>query len=505
MNNHILRANLNIRGLLQGVMEFTPGLNIISGENGTLKTQLLQTLRTYMGVESLITGKPPQMQAISPKRNSQRQAFEQMVQIFKQQNRTLETLQSERLNGQINDTTFDNYPSLAECFYLTFAARCRDGAHQENHMTQVTLEFNKVINSVFPHYSLVSEWNLQNGTPSIQMQKQNNIEFPIESLSLGEQEILSLIANIYSDKENVDVYLIDEPEVHLNWQLEERLFIFLDELCKQHNKQAIVVTHSRTIFKPRFLPKTQFLYWNEDGKVKWGKDLTIEQKKRLAGDAIEIIALGNYTKPTFFVEDSAHNDVLEILAKILGKDIDIVKCGSSPNVKSLFEHHKSIGGLHNTYFLIDGDNQGNPVPNEPKFIHLPVYCIENILLDPELLAKTFNRPVNNIQDIILQSIKKHRKKILNKNKFFDFLFDQLEPLHITYERLKTLDASIIVEDIAIALGVDLKDFTSKYLYECHRVGKLESLVPSLISALKEESKNQTVNEDFRIPDITEFW
>jgi predicted ATPase len=504
MNNHILRANLNIRGLLQGVMEFTPGLNIISGENGTFKTQLLQTLRTYSEVESLIHGKPPQMQAISPKRNSQRLAFEQMMQVFKQNNRTLETLQSERINGQINNETFDNYASLAECFVLTFDHRCRDGGDRQNHMSQVTLDFNKVINSVFPHYSLVSTWNSQNGTPNIKMRKQNSIEFPIEALSLGEQEVLSLISNIDSAKDTVDVYLIDEPEVHLNWQLEERLFIFLDELCKQHNKQAIVVTHSRTIFKPRFLSKTQFLYWNEDGQVKWGKDLTIEQKKRLAGDAIEIIALGNYTKPTFFVEDSAHYDVLEILAKILGKDISIEKCGSSPNVKSLFEHHKSIGGWHNTYFLIDGDNQGNPFPNETKFIHLPVYCIENILLDPELIASTFNKSIEDVKSIILQSIKKQRTEILKKNKFFDFLFDQLEPAHITYERLKTLDASLIVEDIAIDLGFDLKDFTSEYLYKCHRIGKLESLVPSLISALKEESKNQTVNENLSIPDLTEL-
>jgi predicted ATPase len=268
MNNHILRANLNIRGLLQGVMEFTPGLNIISGENGTFKTQLLQTLKNYGGVEPSNPTQQPRIQAISPKRNSQRQAFEQMLQVFRQNNRTLEAMQNERISGQINDTTFDNYPSLAECFYLIFDHRCRDGADRQNHMSQVTLEFNKVINSVFPHYSLVSTWNLQNGTPNIQMRKQNNIEFPIESLSLGEQEVLSLISNIDSTKDTVDVYLIDEPEVHLNWQLEEKLFIFLDELCKQHNKQAIVVTHSRTIFKPRFLPKTQFLYWNEDGQVK---------------------------------------------------------------------------------------------------------------------------------------------------------------------------------------------------------------------------------------------
>jgi predicted house-cleaning noncanonical NTP pyrophosphatase (MazG superfamily) len=122
-----------------------------------------------------------------------------------------------------------------------------------------------------------------------------------------------------------------------------------------------------------------------------------------------------------------------------------------------------------------------------------------------LLASAFNKSVEDIQDIILQSIKKHRDKILNKNKFFDFLFDQLEAKYITYERLKTLDASLIIKDIMIALGFNFKDFTSKYLHECYRTGKLEILVPSLMSTLKEESGNQAVNEDFRMPDPTELW
>jgi predicted ATPase len=503
MNNHILRANLNIRNLLQGMMEFTPGLNIISGENGTFKTQLLQTLKNQGGVEALILTQPLRIQAISPKRNSQRQAFEQMLQVFRQNNRTLETLQNERLSGQINDATFDNYPSLAECFYLIFDHRCRDGSDRQKHMEQVTEEFNKVINSVFPHYSLISTWNPQSGNPSIQMRNQNSVEFPIEGLSLGQQEVLSLIANIDSNKDVVDVYLIDEPEVHLNWQLEEMLFIFLDKLCEQHNKQAIVVTHSRTIFKPRFLPKVQFLYWDEEGKIEWGKELKNEQKKRLAGDAIEIIALGNYTKLTFFVEDSAHRIILEVLAKILKADIEVTECRCSPNVKSLFKYHKSIDGLQNSYFLVDGDNQGNEFPNEPNFIHLPVYCIENFLLDPQLISKTFDKSIEEIQGIILTAIQKQRDKILKQNKFFDFLFDQFKPSDITYERLTKLDGSLIIEDIFIALGIkSLEDFAYKYLYKCYRDDALEILLPSIMSALKNDS---ILTKDFNIPEPTEMW
>lgn len=488
MGSYIVRANLNIHdGLLQGSMEFSSGLNIISGENGTLKTRLLQTLKSGGGVESSIPGQPLRIQAISPKRNSERRAAETILQFFRQNNRTWEIVQNERLNVPINDTGFDNYPSLGEFFYLVFEHRSKDGADRKQHMHQVTAEFNEVIRSVFPYYSLVSEWDVKLGAPRIQMQKRSRVEFPIEGLSLGEQEVLSLITNINAVKDSVDVYLIDEPEVHLNWHLEESLFIFLNQLCEDSNKQAIVVTHSRTIFKPRFLPKVQFLYWDEEGKVKWGKNLAIEQKQRLAGDAIEIIALGDFTKPTFFVEDSAHACILRALANLLQKDISISECGNSSNVKSLFKYQKNSGGWSNTYFLIDGDNQGNPFPGETQFIHLPVYCIENILLDPELLASISNRTITDIRKLLVQLIQNKRDSIFKKNKFFEFLADALEATHITYERLTTLDASLIINDLANDLGFSFEELVSRYLDASLRSGKLESLIPSLLSALNKMS------------------
>src|SRR5213595_966878 len=88
MGNHIVTAKLDVLGgLLRGTMEFTPGLNIISGENGTLNTQLLQALRGGSGVQSSL-GAPLRMQTISPKRNSERRATEAILQYFRQHNRT---------------------------------------------------------------------------------------------------------------------------------------------------------------------------------------------------------------------------------------------------------------------------------------------------------------------------------------------------------------------------------------------------------------------------------
>ena len=484
MRNYIVSAKVDVLGgLLRGTMEFLPGLNIISGENGTLKTQLLQALRSGGGVQAHLHA-GLRMQTFSPKRNSERRASEAILQFFRQQNRTWETNINERIGAQINTSGFDNYPSLGELYYLLVAHRCKDGTDQTAHMNSLTAEFNGVIRSVFPHYRLHAMWDKDLGAPRIGMCKHDHVEFPIEGLSMGEQEVLSLILSIYTGKDNVDVYLIDEPEVHLNWHLEDRLFNFLDDFCENEAKQAIVVTHSRTIFKPRFFPKAQFLRWDDDQRVAWGKDLTPQQRSRLAGDAIEIVAIGDFTKPTLFVEDDAHVNVVKALADMYGANVTTSHCGNSANVKSLYQYQLAHGRWANAHFMIDGDNQGNPFPQDEQFIHLPYYCIENMMLDPETLMAISGQTLLEVQKVIVASISSQRKAIFQKNKFFEFLADRIETTHMSFENLSTFDASLVVTDVFRALNIS--DFAS-YFSAAKANGRISTLVPKQLMRVLESA------------------
>ncbi|WP_198041288.1 AAA family ATPase [Delftia sp. HK171] len=484
MRNYIVSAKVDIRdGLLRGTMEFLPGLNIISGENGTLKTQLLQALRGGGGVQAHYPA-VLRMQTFSPKRNSERRASEAILQFFRQNNRTWESNVNERIGAQINTSGFDNYPSLGDLYYLLFEHRCKDGTDRTAHMEALTGEFNGVIQSVFPHYCLQAHWDKNLGAPRIGMCKHGHVEFPIEGLSMGEQEVLSLILSIHTGRDNVDVYLIDEPEVHLNWHLEERLFSFLDDFCENTGKQAIVVTHSRTIFKPRFFPKAQFLRWGDDQRVAWGKDLTPQQRSRLAGDAIEIVALGDFTKPTLFVEDHAHANLIKILADTYGANVTTSQCGNSTNVKSLYQYQLAHGRWANAHFMIDGDNQGNPFPHDEQFIHLPYYCVENIMLDPETLAAASGRSLSDVQETIVASISSQRKSIFQRNKFFEFLADRIDASHMTFENLRTFDASMIVADVFRA--IEIADHSS-YFLAARANGRIEVLVPKQLLRVLESA------------------
>ena len=491
MQNYIESVNLNILDVLKGKMEFLPGLNLISGENGTLKTKLLHSLKSVNGIVTKVPQAPLRIQAISPKRNSERRAADSIIQTIRQQSRTFDAAMSERLNAQINDATFENYSSFSDLYYLVFEQRTKDGGARDDHMKAITKEFNKVINAIFENYKLVSAWNNVTGAPSISIQKGNANPFPIEGLSLGEQEILSLVANLYTAKDQVDVFIIDEPEVHLNWHLENRLFQFLNDLCMDYSKQAIVVSHSRAIFKQQLLSKTQFLYWGKDKQVHWGKTLSKDKYKRIAGEAIEIIRMGDSTKPTFYVEDKSHTLFLNCLSETLSLQIVISECNNSPNVKSLFNQSKKEGHWQNSFFLIDGDNQGNPFPSEPNFIHLPVYCSENYLLNPKILAEVFGKSELEIRQLILDAIKKKRTKILEKNRFSEFLIDLLEEHHITYERLCKLDASEIVDEVANKLDVTVRELTGKTLEYIFRKKIEKEMLPSKLLEVIATLSSQT--------------
>lgn len=483
--NYIERSNVNIHnGTLAGAMPFEPGLNLIAGENGTLKTQFLRALKTGNHIAAV----PNQVvvtQAISPKRNAERRAADAIFTTFRQQSRTVDMLFNERVNAQMNDTTFEPYPSLGELYYLVFEQRQRDGQRPSvERMNELTDEFNAVIRQIFPKYRLESEWSDQTGAPRIHVQKEGAAKFPIEALSLGEQEILSLVLSLHVHQSRVDTFLIDEPEVHLNWHLEERLFNYLSDLCDA-GTQAIVVTHSRAIFKPRFLSRTTFLKWNDKQRIEWTREPEAEILRRLAGDAVEIIRLGESPRPTFFVEDNAHVSLIETLSLVLGVDATITVCGNSSNVKSMFKRAKQDGRLTNTFFIVDGDNEGHPFPGDDAFIHLPFYCTENTYLVPVEIARIVGRDESDVNTIILEAIQSNRRTLLTKSRFLDFLLDGLRSTDLTVERLDKFDASLLLPLVLARLQISQAEYCEKFIRSLHDQNRLAERIPeALLRALK---------------------
>jgi hypothetical protein len=477
MQTFIQRADLNVlEGRLSGSIEFAPGLNIVCGENGTLKTKLLQSLKGNLFVSSN-PQRPPRIQAISPKRNSERRTWDAALQFVRQNNRSYDTFVGEAEGQPLNDHTFSNYPSLGELFLYIFDKKCRDGQAPITHMRDVEREFNETISRVFPEYRLVAEWTAQ-GRPSVQVEKRGTMLVPIHLLSLGEQEVLALIANIYAARDAHDVFLIDEPEVHLNWSLEERLFGFFDFFCATYQRQIVAVTHSRAVFLPQFIKKVTFLVWTPESRVVPTKEISPEQRRRIAGEAISVLHLGGSAAPSAYVEDTAHETIIRRVAEKLGVVLSVAVCGNKSNVRSLYKRLKMDDGLDKTVFVEDGDGEGAPPFAGESFVHLDKYCFENYLLDSRVAAHAFAISEDEFRSLILGKISLKRSEVLGRNKFLEFLLAQLRQEHLTEDLLSKLDASVVVPSIAASFGLTFEDYVERYVNSANALGLLGEVFPA---------------------------
>lgn len=485
MNPHVASIDMDIfDGILRASIEFTAGLNILSGENGTCKTQVLREIKAGSKIRSS-SAVAPRIQAFSPKRNSERKNIERILQEIRQPNRRFSNYLQQLTQVAFQDSTFVNYATFGEVYFLVYEEECKDGGNQQEKMTKVKDDFNRIIQRIFENYELVSDWDNNRGSPNIRLKK-NNGEISIESLSLGEQEIMSLVINLYESRDTHDVFLIDEPEIHLNWHLEERLFRFLDWFCNEYEKQLIVATHSRVVFTAYFLDKTQFFFW-ENGHITVGRNIPDELRTRIAGESIDIIKVGAFSKVTFFVEDDRQVEVIESIARILQCDVACQSCGNRSNVRSIYRLSLLQGKWANCFFVEDGDNEGSPFPGEKQFIHFDKYCVENYLLDISTAAKVVNQSEDFIKNAILNAIKANKSPMIKRNKFFNFfasVFDNLTVSNINESSISVLDGSTIYDSFLKELNITPNDYMKRYLQVLYDEKRLDIVFPNqLISAI----------------------
>src|SRR3989344_3412774 len=300
-------------GAFNQTIHFNVGLNILSGVNGTGKTTVLKRIKEQLSTDKVQReGTVAKVLAFNPKRNAEKKTVQAALQYIRQQNRTSEAVLSEATNRAIVDSTFERYESFGDLYGYEFQDRCRTGGNQIEIMNALTEEYNKIVKSVFPEYEIITEWSDTSGYPDVKLSTKYGIPLDLSLMSCGESEVMALIFNIYFNKNNTDAFLIDEPEVHLNWSLEKGLFTFLDNFAQENQKQIIVTSHSRVIFDQAFRGKAQFFVFRNK-KIIVEADPPKEVLEDIAGETIAIISTAAPIQKTFFVEDDFHKILVEEL------------------------------------------------------------------------------------------------------------------------------------------------------------------------------------------------
>jgi len=268
-----------------GEIIFIEGLNLIAGTNGTGKSQVLKYIQDHLADDNLVTFNAGHTSRIivpfSPKRNAQKLLFEsfELPAGFTTQKKQQQI--QEMLANQINADGFQTIRPIAEYLSNTAESLINTQGYNKSDAAKAVLdEYREIVKSIFPRYDLNFDWDNESTRYKASLRK-NGFDIPLNDISEGENALLSLSFAMNYSRNDVDVFLIDEPEVHLNWSLETRLFKFMSEFCHKHGKQIISATHSQAITLPPYNRKTLYLYWD-------GKDLktTSAPDKRLRDDLI---------------------------------------------------------------------------------------------------------------------------------------------------------------------------------------------------------------------------
>lgn len=476
-------------GVISYTITLKRGMNIIAGENGTGKTRLLQTVKSGTGVTAFDSESfnNHRVFAINPKRNSERHELNQIVQQMRRNNKSYSNFSEDAVNKHFNAGGFDNYSSFGELFMYYFDKLDRDGGERIASMKSVVSEFNSVIRSVFKEYEISANWDSNQGLP-MPIIKKRGMEVPITGLSCGEAELFSLALNLYTLRDQFDVFLIDEPETHLNWHLEKLLFKYLIDFTKDYNKQLVVATHSRVVVDPEFSEYAQFLFWDESS-VSVSAQLPKNQREKLVEDAYQTLKVNGFANYTIFCEDESHRIYLDSLCESLEiDDLYTSKCGNANNVKSLYRRNLEDGGWTNSLFMVDGDGDGQWKDASKGFIKIKKYCIENYAFNLAKSSVAYGRDQTVLQNKLVELLQIKKSSLFNKSKSLDFLVDLLEPSHITQDRIDQLDGSQIFPEFSSWLGFNnYRDFWDMIFSKCKDPGnemKYEDFVDdSLFNAL----------------------
>ncbi len=475
-------------------LAFNKGLNFLAGENGTGKSRTLEYIKSHITEMGTIietdSGEVVPAEKVAfynPKRNNQKREVVGLIEQMQREGKNARTLRS-LVSQNYSDHNFVEYPSLAELFTLSIddEIRTKDTSPSDAVAT-ISTAMSLVMGRVMPEIKVDAQWNTTTNEAYMALVK-NGVRLTPSNLSVGENEIISLALSIYLFREAHDVYLIDEPEVHLNWSLEQKLFDFLKWFADEHDKQLIVVTHSPIVFEKKFKKLTQFFSWNA-GRVIVSDEPAEQIIDKLASRvAATFEAIETGFDKTFFVEDEAHKTVVEKLAEIKDRYVRVMPLGSRANVISM---HKAVGtSLKDSLFMVDGDNDDDVNKGfSDGLFALERYCIENYFLDFGILAKLSKsakyNTETNVKNLIITKTKAYSNPAFKKQYKAHIELAEVDKKRF-FGLFDSIDGSLYLNGMKIYQEFGFsskKDFVEAYIQKANTMNKLDTLFKELITKL----------------------
>ena len=148
--------------------------------------------------------------------------------------------------------------------------RHRKRSRELDSISKATKEIGDFIKDIFKgmdlSFSLVDVDDTVRDNEKVIFKNKNGKNFDIENLSTGEKTLLSKVLYLYFKDIKNQIILIDEPELSLHPDWQNRVLNLYKDFAEKNNCQIIVATHSPHIIgsaKPEYIRVLQEL----DGKI----------------------------------------------------------------------------------------------------------------------------------------------------------------------------------------------------------------------------------------------
>jgi len=157
--------------------------------------------------------------------------------------------------NNVGASTSSDVDQRMEDNYRRLLAKYRDYAEKEDARPSdarkhIIGELNAAISSCLA-LEISGMGNVEAGNGSLFFKKPDSTsEFSFNVLSSGEKEVVDILTDLYLRKDtfNCAIYLIDEPELHINTTIQRKLIIEIDKMIPV-NCQIWIATHSLGILR----------------------------------------------------------------------------------------------------------------------------------------------------------------------------------------------------------------------------------------------------------------
>lgn len=265
-------------------------------------------------------------------------------------------------------------------------------------------EFSLIFDTLLPGKSLsgieINEFGMVKVTVNDSAQ---NKTFDIDFMSSGEKGLLLTFLFLRLSMQDGGIVMIDEPELHLNSAVCDKILPFLIEHCIKPKKlQAFICTHSPEIVARAFERDDCSLY-----HLRSGTDLTPIMRQDLS-EVFEVFArLGSspadvlFTKGGIYVEGVDDAAILKAGFGELISGFKLTSLGGRGEVQRevpALQAQEAKGHLSRVQlFILDNDRKPTGLTSSKlvKVAQLERYCIENYLLDENILFDAVTAHANN--------------------------------------------------------------------------------------------------------------